>query len=77
MSQKKAINISEIINQSTSVDAIEIEEIIHPKTYSINSLMEFFGNCILKTQMLPAFIRLAVINKNDDDQTKATKILSF
>ena len=70
------INLSEINNQSNTVDAIEIEDVIQPKIYSINSLMEYYGNCILKTQMLPAFIRLAVINKNDDDQTKATKILS-
>ena len=76
MSQKKAINISEIINQSTSVDAIEIEEIIHPKTYSINSLMEFFGSCILKTQMLPPFIRYAVKINDENQKTKAINILN-
>jgi hypothetical protein len=38
--------------------------------------MEYFGNCILKTQMIPAFIRYAVINKNEDDEQKATKILA-
>jgi hypothetical protein len=70
------INLSEINNKSNAVDAIEIDEIIQPKEYSINSLMKYYGNCILKTQMIPAFIRYAVINKNEDDEQKATKILS-
>ena len=67
--QKEELNTSEINNESTSVDKIEIEEIILPKKYSINSLMEFFGNCILKTQILPAFIRYAV-KINDENQKK-------
>ena len=70
------INLSEINNKSNAIDAIEIDDIIQPKIYSINSLMDYYGNCILKTQMLPAFIRFAVINNNEDDQKKATKILS-
>ena len=74
--QIEKINLSEINNKSNSVDAIEIDEIIQPNIYSINSLMEYYGNCILKTQMIPAFIRYAVINKNEDNERKATKILS-
>jgi hypothetical protein len=70
------INFSQISNKSNTVDAIEIDEIIQPKIYSIKSIMEYYGNCILKTQMIPAFIRYAVINKNKDDEQKATKILA-
>lgn len=38
--------------------------------------MEYYGSSILKTQMLPAFIRYAFINKNEDDEQKATKIIA-
>ena len=38
--------------------------------------MEYFGSCILKTQILPAFIRYAVKNQNAEQITKATNILS-
>ncbi len=76
ISQKKQINASEINNQSTSIDTIEIEEINHPQIYSINSLMEFFGSCILKTQILPAFIRYAVKIKDENQITKAINILT-
>lgn len=36
--------------------------------------MEYYGSCILKTQMLPAFIRYAVINKNEEQTTKSILI---
>ena len=70
------INLSEIYNKSNAIDGIEIDDIIEPTNYSINSLMEYYGNCILKTQMLPVFIRFAFINNNEDDKKKATHILS-
>ena len=72
----KPINLWEINNKSNFIDKIEIDEIIQPENYSINSLMKYFGNCILKTQMIPAFIRYAVINNNEGDIKKATNILS-
>ena len=74
--QIKPINTSELNNPLTSIDLIEIDEIIKPDNYSINSLMEFFGNCILKTQMLPVFIRYAYKISDKKQQTKATNILS-
>ena len=72
----KPINLSEINKKTNTIDEIEIDDIIKPNSYSINSLMEYYGSCILKTQMLPAFIRNAVINKNIDQITKANNILS-
>lgn len=74
--QIKPINLSEIDNQSIAVDTIEIEEIKPPEKYSINSIMEYFGKCILTTQILPSFIRYAVKNQNPDNIKKATNILS-
>ena len=38
--------------------------------------MEYFGSCILKTQMLPAFIRYSFINKKEDQINKSINILS-
>ena len=38
--------------------------------------MEFFGSCILKTQILPAFIRYAVKIKDENQITKAINILT-
>lgn len=38
--------------------------------------MEYFGKCILTTQILPSFIRYAVKNQNPDNIKKATNILS-
>lgn len=46
--QIKSINISELNNPLNSIDLIEIDEINEPDNYSINSLMQFFGSCILK-----------------------------
>ena len=74
--QIKPINISEINNQSNTVDSIDMDEISQPEIYSINSIMEYFGSCILKTQMLPAFIRYAVKNNNEEQITKSINILS-
>jgi len=74
--QIKSINTSELNNPLTSIDLIEIDEVIQPDNYSINSLMEFFGSCILKTQMLPVFIRYAYKIKDKEQQKKATNILS-
>lgn len=74
--QIKPINLSEIDNQSIAVDTIEIEEIKPPEKYSINSIMEYFGKCILTTQILLSFIRYAVKNQNPDNIKKATNILS-
>jgi len=54
----------------------EIDEIIQPKVISINSIMEFFENCIYKTQIFPAFIRHMVISKKEDLKIKATNIFS-
>ena len=72
----KSINLSDINNKSNSIDEIELEDIIQPNIFSINSLMEYFGSCILKTQMLPAFIRYSFISKKDDQMTKSTNIIS-
>ena len=72
----KSINLADINNKSNAIDEIEIEDIIKPNIYSINSLMEYFGGCILKTQMLPAFIRYSFISKKDDQIEKSKKILS-
>ena len=36
------INFSQISNKSNTVDAIEIDEIIQPKIYSIKSIMEYY-----------------------------------
>lgn len=72
----KSINLSSINNKSNTIDEIEIDDIIKPNSYSINSLMEYYGSCILKSQMLPAFIRYAVINKNQEQKKKANNILS-
>ena len=38
--------------------------------------MEFFGSCILKTQMLPPFIRYAVKINDENQKTKAINILN-
>ena len=54
----------------------EIDEIIQPKVISINSIMEFFENCIYKTQIFPAFIRHIVFIKNENLKIKATNIFS-
>ena len=70
------INLSAINDKPNNIDKIEIDVIINPKTYSINSIMEYYGSCILKTQMLPAFIRYAVINKNQEQIKKANNIFS-
>jgi len=43
---------------------------------SINSIEEFFENCIYKTQIFPSFIRYIVINKNEDLKLKAINIFS-
>lgn len=72
----KPINLSSISNKSNTVDEIEINDIIKPEAYSINSLMEYYGSCILKTQMLPGFIRYVVINKSQDQIKKANNFLS-
>ena len=72
----KSINLSTINNKSNSVDEIEIDDMIKPNIYSINSLMEYYGNCILKTQMLPAFIRYIVINKKEEKIIKSIKMIS-
>ena len=74
--QIKPINIPEINNQSNTVDRIDMDEIAQPKIYSINSIMEYFGSCILKTQMLPAFIRYAVKNNDEKQITKSINILT-
>ena len=55
---------------------VEINEIIQPKVISINSIEEFFENCIYKTQIFPSFIRYIVINKNEDLKLKAINIFS-
>ena len=55
---------------------VEIDEIIQPKILSINSIIEFFENCIYKTQIFPPYIRYIVINKNEDLKIKATNIFS-
>ena len=68
--------ISDISNQSNTVDEIELEDMNEPDSYTINSLMEYYGRCILKTQMLPAFIRYAVITKNEEKITKSTNFIS-
>ena len=72
----KSINLSDINNKSNTIDEIEIEDIIQPNVFSINSLMEYFGSCILKTQMLPAFIRYSFISKKADQITKSTNMIS-
>ena len=55
---------------------VEIDEIIQPKILSINSIIEFFENCIYKTQIFPPYIRYIVIYKNEDLKIKATNIFS-
>ena len=70
----KSINLSSINNKSNTIDEIEIDDIIKPNSYSINSLMEYYGSCILKTQTIPTFIRYAVINKNHEQIIKANNI---
>ena len=72
----KSINLSEINNKSNTIDEIELDDIIKPNSYSINLLMEYYGSCILKTQMIPAFIRYAFINKSQEQIAKANNILS-
>ena len=74
--QIKSISTSELNNPLNSIDLIEIDEIIQPDNYSINTLMQFFGSCILKTQILPAFIRYAYKIDDKKQQIKATQILS-
>jgi len=56
----KLINLSEIINKSNIIEIIEIDDIIKPNSYSINSLMEYYGSCILKTQMISAIMRYSI-----------------
>ena len=68
--------ISNINNKSNSVDEIELDEIIIPNTYSIKSLMEYYGSCILKTQMLPSFIRYAVIKNDEKKIAQSINVLS-
>ena len=72
----KTINLEDINNKSNAIDEIEIGDIIKPNIYSINSLMKYFGSCILKTQMLPAFIRYSFISKKDDQIAKSKNVLS-
>ena len=69
-------NVSDINNKSDSIDEIEIKDISKPQIYSIKSLMEYFGSCILLTQMLPAFIRYSFIKQEQTQITKSKKILS-
>ena len=75
--QIKSINISELNNPLNSFGLIEIDEINEPDNYSINSLMQFFGSCILKTHVLPAFIRYAYKIDDKKQQIKAINILSY
>ena len=56
--------------------AIEIEEIIIEEKISINSMMEFFDNCISKTRILPIFIKISVINKDEKNIEKAKNIFN-
>lgn len=70
------INLKEINIEPKDINLIEIDEIVEPKIYSINSIIEYFQNCIFITQILPSFIRYAVINNNSENKNKATKILS-
>ena len=75
--QIKSINISELNNSLNSICLIEIDEINEPDNNSINSLMQFFGSCILKTQILPSFIRYAYKIDDKKQQIKAINILSY
>ena len=72
----KPISLSEINNKSNTIDEIEIDDIINPNSYSINSLMEYYRSCILKTQILPGFIRYSATNKDLGQIMKANHILS-
>ena len=68
--------ISDISNKSNTVDEIELEDMNEPDSKTINSLMEYYGRCILKTQMLPAFIRYAVMTENQEKIIKSTNFIS-
>ena len=55
---------------------IDVDEIIQPSNYSINSLIKFLKNCIFKTQIMPSFILHAVKHKKNNGIQKANKIIS-
>jgi hypothetical protein len=74
--QCKLIDHLDIDNKYDSFEEIEIENIIQPRTYSINSLMDYLGSCFSKTLMFPSFIRYAFKNKREDQINKSINILS-
>ena len=74
--QIKKIDLKEINNESDFVNVIEINEILQPKIYSINSIMEYFENCIMTIYIIPSYLRYAVTNNDSDKLKKATNILS-
>ena len=74
--QNKIKKNNENENKVIESTAIEIEEIIIEEKISINSMMEFFDNCISKTRILPIFIKISVINKDEKNIEKAKNIFN-
>jgi hypothetical protein len=56
--QIKPINISEINNQSNTVDSIDMDEIAISKIYSINSIMKYTILIIRKTKSINATLKM-------------------
>ena len=67
---------SDINNQPTTMDIIDIDEIKQPEKYTINSIIEYIRSSIIKAKMLPSFIRYAVKNQNEEKMKKSINILS-
>jgi hypothetical protein len=79
-------NSSKIKNISNEIEDINININVNndwgkgiddwPEKYSINSIIEFLGKCIVKIQMLPCLIKEAVKADNEGKIDKCTFILS-
>ena len=74
--QKKTYNDNQNQNEVIDSSQIEIDEIQVEKIKSIYSIMEFFDNCISKTRILPIFIKVSVMNKNEKEISKAINIFN-
>jgi len=74
--QKKTYNDNQNQNEVIDSSQIEIDEIQVENIKSIYSIMEFFDNCISKTRILPIFIKVSVMNKNEKEISKAINIFN-
>ena len=72
----KKMTIEEKKEQLSYLNNIEIYDIIQPKIYSINSIVKYLENCIIKIQLIPNYIRYSIRNKNTENINKATNIIS-